>query len=172
MEILLIASSLLSKKKHKHTVVAFVISPKNKYWIPKESFHHKPLINSSSVMGFRTAFENPSWKLTQISRSCCFERDANLPVDCCCVEEFSMILPKKSRFGTMGFEVLASSTEPWVFAFTVTGSEFWSHGRPPPAVYLAWRISALCRAMYFWYSWSRAWRTAYLDGGVVAGEAP
>lgn len=115
-------------------------------------------------MGFRTAFEKPSWKLTQISRSfleCC-PRGLTTPAAAPSLDDPTM-RPKKSRFAAMGFDA-SSGPELAGFEFVV-GPE--SSSGPPPARYLAWRRSALWRRMYFWYSWSSAWRTAYLAGVVV-----
>lgn len=115
-------------------------------WI---SEHHSqnPRINSSSVIGFRTAVEDPSWKLTHtIPSSCCpLPLSAGRPS----LESgrvASMILPKKSRFT---FGALAFFPSPWKGRASISRAESSS---PPPARYRACRASAFWRMVYFWYS--------------------
>lgn len=113
-----------------------------------------PLISSSSVIGFLTAVDDPSWKLTHtMPSSCC---PLCLVVRCPSLEPgrvSSMILPKKSRFAVGAFAFLPSST-------AAGNSESIPESMAPPARYRACRASAFWRRVYFWYSWSRAWQMA------------
>ena len=61
--------------------------------------YQNPLINSSNVMDFLTAFDEPSWKLTHTIPSCCCTFSVFLPTPSLDVGLGStMTLPKKSRF--------------------------------------------------------------------------
>jgi len=113
-----------------------------------------PLINSSSVIGFLTAVDDPSWKLTHtMPSSCCpLPLSTGRPsLDSGRVS--SITLPKKSRFTFGAFAFFPSS---------IKGGASMSLARSsaPPARYLACRASAFWRMVYFWYSWSRAWQMA------------
>jgi len=102
-----------------------------------------PLINSSSVIGFLTAVDDPSWKLTHtMPSSCCpLPLSAGRPsLDSGRVS--SIILPKKSRFTFGAFAFFPSST-------AAGDSSSKPESMAPPARYLACRASAFWRSRYF-----------------------
>lgn len=107
-------------------------------------------------MGFRTAFEKPSWKVTQTFRPALYDSSTQpsaLFVSLSCGAGCSISRPKKSRLTAASRIALAAAVS----------SEFLGPLAPSLDALMA---SDCLRVVALRYSWSSTWRTAYRTGAV------
>lgn len=105
-------------------------------------------------MGLRTAFEKPSWKVTQTFRPALDDSSAQLSSRSLgCGAGCSTSRPKKSRFTAASLIALAAAVS----------AEFLGPLVPSLDAPMA---SDCLRVVALRYSWSSTWRTAYRTGAV------